>query len=77
MEVISLMFSMYIYLKFQVSVLSRLGGVVLVVGWSEVIIRLISAEAETEALLGLAELGNKYNSTGSNGHIKKSVTIIQ
>ena len=28
------------------------------VGWVESIIRLISAEAEAEALLGLAELGN-------------------
>ena len=27
-------------------------------GWEEVIIKLISAEAEVEALLGLAELGN-------------------
>ena len=29
------------------------------VGWVESIIKLISAEAEAEALLGLAELGNK------------------
>ena len=31
------------------------------VGWVESIIRLISAEAEAEALLGLAELGNNLN----------------
>ena len=29
-------------------------------GWVESIIRLISAEAEAEALLGLAELGNYW-----------------
>ena len=29
-------------------------------GWEESIIRLIFAEAEDEALLGLAELGNIY-----------------
>ena len=30
-------------------------------GWVESIIRLISAEAEAEALLGLAELGNNVD----------------
>ena len=54
-EVVLLMFGMYISLKFHVSVLSRVGGWG---GWVESIIRLISTEAEAEALLGLAELGN-------------------
>ena len=46
---------------FQVSVLSRVGGGGVWVGWVESIIRLISADAEAEALLGLAELGNNRN----------------
>ena len=35
-----------------------MGGWSWVGGWEEVIIKIISAEAKAEALLGLAELGN-------------------
>ena len=47
------MFSVYILLKFQVCTFPGTW-----VGWLESIIRLISAKAEAEASLGLAELGN-------------------
>ena len=45
-------------------------------GWEESRIKLISAEAEAEALLGLAELGNTFFYCSSSNKIQNYLDFI-